>query len=225
MQRIDNPQLNKLILAHLSELYNLKQARVDTHLSTLVYCLTRSFLDRVNPLEPTDEEVMLFALGLGLQDILTPRGARTPVYELEGIKFSPDFQFGLRGYLVELKTTRMSLRTIKEHLPETWLEYIMGGIWIKNHSGYEPTNSYELSSLLMMGSYSPPFPLIHSETLVFTDEELQANWNYLQQRKAVYEEALENNKPPEPFRWCKDWECKLCRYKLICEAIKIVKEE
>ena len=228
MDRVEDPEMSRLILDHLTSLYNINRKREGIHLSTLVYCLTKSFFDHIAPIEATDEEVMLFSLGLGLQDVLTPKAAETPVYEKDGVTFSPDFivQLGARAevspkmppvHYVELKTTRMS--SGKEGFPETWIEYIMGGCYMRG------INTYNLSVLYMLGNYRPPFPQIHSFILSFTDEELQNNWNYLMERKHIYSASLIMNKPPIPHMWCKDWECKNCRYKLQCDAIEMLKEE
>lgn len=215
MKRLDNPSLDRLILEHLANLYHIKEKREGIHLSTLVYCLTRSFFDQVAPIEPTDEEVMLFALGYGLQDVLTPPEAQTPTYELDGITFRPDFLLSYKlAQYCELKTTRMSSK--RADLPETWIEYIKGGCYIRG------VQSYELSVLYMLGNYAPPFPTIHSETLIFEEDELESNWGYLLSRKAIYEDALDSNLAPVPFTYCKEWECKNCRYKLQCQAIDMV---
>ena len=221
MEVLENLALNRIILDHLADLYKIGERRKGLHLSSLVYCLTKGFFDSQAPAQITDEEVMLFALGLGLQDVLTPADAETPCYELDGITFSPDFL--LRDFqpqtgsyqLVELKTTRMATG---KAFPDTWLEYIKGGCYIRG------VNTYQLSVLHMLGSYRPPFPEIKSYTLIFSDEELQCNWSYLKARQIAYCTALENNKPPTPRLWCKDWECKYCRYRLQCDALIILKE-
>lgn len=217
MQKIDNPEMSRLILNHLADLYQIKDKREGIHLSTLVYCLTRSFFDQLSPVEPTDMEVMLFSLGYGLQDVLTPKGAEINTYQKAGITFRPDFQLRLAGDTCELKTTRMSSN--KEDFPETWMEYIKGGCYMLG------IKEYKLSVLHMLGNYKPPFPEIKSYTLVFADEELEDNWNYLQSRKSVYVDALKASRPPIPFTYCKDWECKNCRYKLQCDAIQMVTEQ
>lgn len=221
MQRVANPEMDRFILDHLASLYKLKDKREGIHLSSLVYCITRSFFDQVAPVEPTDEEVMLFALGLGLQDVLTPKEAIVPVYEKDGITFSPDFmlKLGDQGQFAEIKTTRMSLKKALESLPETWIEYIMGGCFIRE------VTRYELCGLFMLGSYAPPFPVIYSETLIFEPTELRDNWDYILGRKRVYEEALANNQPPQPFSYCKNWECSRCRYKLQCSAIQMITDK
>ena len=221
MEVIEDPQMSRLVLDHLISLYNINRKREGIHLSTLVYCLTRSFFDQVAPIEATDKEVMLFVLGLGLQDVLTPKTAETPMYEKDGITFSPDFALRLpsekRVRYAELKTTRMS--SSKESFPETWLEYIMGGCYMRG------INTYNLSVLYMLGNYRPPFPHLSSFILSFTDEELRDNWGRLMARKDVYCKALENNKPPTPRLWCKARECKNCRYALQCDAYEMVMKE
>lgn len=217
MIRTENPELTRRIIEHLASLYKIREKREGIHISTLTYCLTSSFLTYQQAAEPTDEEVLLFALGLGLQDVLTPKGAEPQVFELDGVTFSPDMQFSLPSYkrLVELKTTR---RTARKHwsvegIPETWLEYIKGGCFVRKEE------EYDLSVLYLMGSYSPPFPVVISETIKFTEDELQENWQCMLQRKKVYERALEVNLPPKPQEWCKGWECEHCRYKLLCGVL------
>jgi hypothetical protein len=218
----ENAELSRLIIDHLSNLYGIREKREGIHLSTLIYCLTRSYFDNCSttPIVPTDEEVMLFALGWGLQDVLTPKGTSSPVLEKDGIMYSPDFIFQLADWRVELKTTRMSAKKGDErNFPETWIEYMKSGCFITK------TNTYDLSVLFMMGHYAPPFPKIASYHFEFSDDELFANWEYILSRKQVYDEAIANNAPPDPFKYCKlDWECKNCRYKLVCESIKVAEE-
>jgi hypothetical protein len=213
MQRVKNPELRRRILRYLADKYKLLTVREGIHLSTLVYCLTRSFLDQATATEPTDSEIMLFSLGLGLQDVLTPPDAITPVYEKDGIIYSPDFRLVLDGITCELKTTRASSNKYIEAFPETWIEYIKGGCHILG------IHEYELATFYMLGNYKPPFPDIDPETLIFESEELEENWIYLLGRRDVYLAALEGNKPPKPKQYCKDWECEHCRYKTTCDAI------
>jgi len=215
MERIFSKQMNKLILKHLSDLYQIGKKREGIHLSSLVYCLTKSYWDLTSPLPPTEEEVMLFASGYGLQDILTPKEATIPLYEVDGIIYSPDLLIKVDdGQYVEIKTTRASLNTLLKDLPETWIEYIKGGCYIRN------INVYHLAIFCLMGTWKPPFPILHCETLTFTDEELKENWNYILNRKEELEFSLRKRVPPEPFKWSKEWECRNCRYKLKCDVLE-----
>ncbi len=208
MERIPNPELERVVLNHLAELYNIKEKREGIHLSTLVGCLTRSFFDQVSPIEPTDKEVLLFVVGYGLQDVLTPQEAETPLLECEGITYRPDFMLRIgEQELGEIKTTRMGVKRMVEGLPETWLEYMMGGCHIRG------VTSYNLAVLLIVP------PDIIAETLLFDQAEIDDNWLYLMARKEVYEDAIAANQPPAPYYHCKGFECGGCRYKLVCDNI------
>jgi hypothetical protein len=214
MEVRDNLQLDKLIITHLADKYKIREKREGRHLSTLVYCLTRGFLDNSIPPEPTDEEVMLFALGYGLQEVITPSQATTPTYSKDGITYRPDMLLDIPNFgLVEVKTTRKSMKN--PEINESWLAYIKGGCYIRD------TNSYDLSVLYMMGNYSPPFPKIKSCRLTFTQDELQSNWDYLVQRNDILNKCIEVKLPPEPCKFCYEWECSYCRHKTICQATVI----
>jgi len=217
MKRLDNPELSRKILNHLANLYKIKEIREPNHLSSYIYCRTKGFLDQKQAIEPTDEEVMLFALGYGLQDVLTPKDATAETHEFEGIMYRPDMTMTRAEVesLQELKTTRRSAKKhyVDDEIPLTWLAYMMGGCKIRG------INQYDLIVLYMMGNYSPPFPQLYTDTFYFTDEEIEDNWAVIMFNKGVLDTALEINKPPTPFAHCYDWECKNCRYKLVCETL------
>ena len=222
MRRRDNPELKNRILKHLADKYNIMEVREPGHLSSYVTCRTKAFLDQKQTAEPTEQEVMLFSIGYGLQDVLTPKDASAPVLEKYGIIYRPDMTFlgteELVGRLVEVKTTRKSAKNhfMDEFLPLTWLDYMKGGCYIAEKT------EYDLIILYMMGSYSPPFPQIYAETDEFDDDEIDEAWNRLMSNKAVLDTALELGEPPAPFQNCYDWECQYCRYKLVCQTLDSV---
>jgi len=213
MKRVDNHELKTKILDHLADLYKIKEVREAGHLSSYITCRTKSFLDSKNTTEPTEQEVMLFALGYGLQDVLTPPDASAPVIKKDGITYRPDMILSKR--LNEVKTTRKSAKYhyMDDGLPVTWIEYMMGGCYMMERT------EYDLIILYMMGAYNPPFPLIYAETVQFDKDELGENWQKILYQKAILDEAIDTGTPPEPFKHCYEWECKYCRYKLICQTI------
>lgn len=213
MKRTDNPELKRKVLDHLAQLYHIKEVREPNHLSSYVYCRTKGFLDQKQTTEANDEEVMLFALGYGLQDVLTPKDTEAPIIEVDGVIYRPDFVLSARQN--EIKTTRKSAKYhfLDEYLPQTWLDYMMGGCYMME------TNEYDLIVLYMMGNFSPPFPQLYCDTFYFDTVELVQNWEMLMEHKAVLDKSLETNIAPEPFKNCYDWECKYCRYKLVCDTI------
>lgn len=213
MRRVDNPELKRKVLDHLADLYHIKEVREPNHLSSYITCRTKAFLDQKQIAQPNDEEVMLFALGYGLQDVLTPKDADSSVCERHGIIYRPDMIISSR--LNEIKTTRKSARNhyIDEYIPQTWLDYMMGGCYIME------TSEYDLIVLYMMGDYAPPTPQIYCDTFYFDNAELNINWKKITEHKAFLDKALELNIPPTPFQNCYDWECKFCRYNLVCNTI------
>ncbi len=213
MKRIDNPELKRKILDHLANLYKIKEVRESNHLSSYITCRTKSFLDQKGTAEPTDQETMLFVLGYGLQDVLTPPDASAPVITKDGIIYRPDMILSNR--LEEIKTTRKSAKYhfTEDSLPVTWVDYMMGGCWMMERT------EYDLIILYMMGNYSPPFPEIYAETVQFEELELKENWIKILDHKAVLDRALYSGTLPEPFKHCYEWECKYCRYNLVCQTI------
>ena len=213
MKRIDNPELKRKILDHLADLYKIREVRESNHLSSYVTCRTKSFFDAKGTTEPTEEEVMLFALGYGLQDVITPKDADSPVIQRDGIIYRPDMILSTR--LNEIKTTRKSAKYhyMEDSLPLTWLEYMMGGCHMTD------TTEYDLIILYMMGNYSPPFPQIYAETVQFGVAELEENWAKIIENKGLLDWSIENSEPPTPYKNCYDWECKYCRYKLVCDTM------
>ena len=213
MKRTDNPELKRTVLNHLADLYKIREVREYNHLSSYITCRTKGFLDQKQTSEPTDTEVMLFALGYALQDVITPKDAKAPVINKNNILYRPDMILSNR--LNEIKTTRKSAKYhfLDDSLPVTWVEYMLGGCYMMGK------NEYDLIVLYMMGDYAPPFPLIYAETIYYEDKEIQDNWEYILKNKATLDKSLETGIMPEPFHNCYDWECKYCRYNLVCETM------
>lgn len=215
-----NDELTRLMVDHLAKLYGIYEKREGIHLSSLIYCLKRSQMDASESnVIPTKTEVMLFALGWGLQDVLTPHSAETPTLEKEGIVYRPDFLLKLHNWTAELKTTRMSSNKGENHeFPETWIEYMLGGCFMLG------ITKYELTVLYMMGNWKPPFPDIQSYSFEFTEDEILDQWSKIKDRYYIYTTALATKTKIEPYTYAKSWECEHCRYKLICETEIMLKK-
>lgn len=215
MGRVPNDELRTKIIKHLADQYQILETREPNHLSTYVYCRTKAFLDQKEATRPTEQEVMLFAIGYGLQDVLTPKDAEAPLYESEGIIYRPDMVFIDNNIhnLAELKTTRRSAKRHNDDIPETWRDYMLGGCFLRD------SNEYDLIVLYLMGGYSPPFPELYCDHYTFTDDEISDNWGMIMENKATLDEAFKEDTPPIPFENCYDWECKYCRYRMVCETL------
>ena len=212
MEQQKNPQVEREILDALSKKYVTSRTRDTIHVSHLIYCLTKGYHELTNPLPPNDQELMLFSLGYGLENVLLREESHSESGKMDGIEYSPDF-VPLSGGKAELKTTRMA--TGKE-FPETWIEQISAYCYC------EKLLVYDLAVLHIVGNYKPPFPCIAGYRLTFEQTELDANWANLLKRKMVLDVALETKTPPPAKLWCKvdnkgvSWECIHCRYKIRC---------
>jgi hypothetical protein len=216
MKRTVNPELDRIILDALAKRYKLNEKREGIHLSTLVYCLTKAYLDLRSPIEPTDAELLLFATGYGLQEVMFPSDER--VFERDGIVYRPDGTLPIlvngTTKLIEIKSTRSGTKRYQEgDLPETWITYMMGGCYMMG------TNTYDLGVIYLS---ERPHAKIISETVEFEQDELETNWSWLLARKEMYQESLDNDAPVPPFTTAKEWMCKNCRYINVCEAIRLM---
>ena len=216
MRRVPSPELDRIILDVLAKRYKLLEKRGGVHLSTLNYCLTKGYLDQKSPIKPTDTELLNFATGYGLQELLFP--ADEAVYEKDGVTYRPDGTLQVRAgdvqKLIEIKSTRSGVKRYQEgSLPETWVTYMEGGCYIRGVA------SYDLGVIYLS---ERPSARILSETIYFDDIEIEANWKWILQRKDAFLKALEVETPPLPFTTAPAWMCESCRYINVCNAITML---
>jgi len=216
MKLLDNPSVANQVLELLKQEY--EQEKPLPHLTELVYCLRRSYYDRVSPVPPTDREVLLFALGWGLERLLLQGQRRIESGEVSSIHFSPDF-LAFTDLPGELKTTRSSSAKFGtgagQFFPVTWQRQILGYMKCLG------VTEYELVVLFMMGKWKPPFPEICSYRIRADEAEIEENWEWLQTRKTIYLNSIEHQIVPPARIFCEDWECSSCRYALRCQAEEI----
>lgn len=221
MNIVDDPELTKEIMARIKKKYAAHTRKIKTdgiHLTMLIYCITRTYWQEITELKPTDEDARHWAGGLGLEEVLLRDEINDTNIKpaiLDGITVSPDYQMVLNGRMAELKTTNMwpnkdgsGLPSVG--LPDTWEQQMMGYTL-----GYpEITKSgYSLSIFYISKAKS-----IVSKRITFDYEtELKPFWEGILTRKAVLETALKEHKPPEPFAFNQEWECKRCPALVLCQ--------
>ena len=218
MERILNPELDRIILDNLAIKYKLLEKREGIHLSTLNYCLTKGYLDQRSPIDPTDTELLNFATGYGLQELMFPASKDTLPFIKDGIVYRPDGVLPVKvndvEKLIEIKSTRSGVKRYQEgNLPETWITYMKGGCYIRG------TTSYDLGVIYLS---ERPSAKILSETILFEPEEIKENWAWILDRKTILVRALESDTPPVPFTTSPDWLCENCRYRYVCDALIIM---
>lgn len=241
MEIIENKEFRQQILDRIAkrEFYE----RTGIHCSDLIYCLNKQALRKLKPIPNTDEEILIFSVGWSTQRWLTGKDEDEPEREVDGIIVTLD---ALRRELVEehpsdrtkayakevpweLKATyQSSTRPIEENIH--WIRQIMAQCYVTH------TTSACLSRLEIMGDWKFVFgkkeekatakrPTLHAYKLEFTLLELDKFWQWMKERKVLYEEILRTSVlMPKIVALASGmpWECSFCSYQEECNATQSV---
>ena len=205
-------------------IYNIYQRelhnRVGVHSSDLIYCLNKQALRKLHPLSPVTSEILLFSIGWATQRWLTNKDEDEPEIIVDGITVTPDATY--LNVPWELKATyQSSEKPITENV--SWFRQIMAQCYVTK------TLTAHLSRFEIMGNWKSIFgkkeekalessrkPTLHAYSLSFTEEELQQNWDWLKERKDVYEKILSSGtlvSKPIALAQGMNFECNYCSYK------------
>ena len=221
--------LNRQILDAIKDEYALAAPRGGMHVSDLTHCLTKSYWARIDPAPPNDKEIILWAVGFGLERVLIPRLHVEPL-TIDGITGTPDFAFP-DGTPADLKSSRMAVESsagcgicgepykghtktthghayekappVQFQIPETWRRQFMAYCHMVN------SRTFGLVVVHLIPAE------IRCYTLHFTEGELAAHWQWMVDRKGMLESMHEQNNP-RPFESNEPWECEHCPHSLKC---------
>jgi hypothetical protein len=189
--------------------------RIGTHQSDLVYCLNKQALRRLKPLPNTDEDVLLFSIGYATQRWLTGQDEDEPEKEVDGIIVTLDAVAD--GLPWELKASYMSAnKSVEESIH--YIRQVMAQCYVTK------TLVGRLSKFELMGDYKWIFgkkeekavakrPTLSAWKLEFTQKELDDFWEWLKERKKLFEGILETGKllpPAVALASGMAWECGRC---------------
>lgn len=172
----------------------------------LIGCLTKSYYDteETNTLTLNFKTKLFFLIGLGLERNLLVSRKKYPIYgETDGIHWHVD---SLDEGLLELKSTRMSPKTIEEG---KWSDR-----WMRQVKSYLRANNLLHVDFAIIFLIQPDFIAYR---LTFSQFELDTHWEWMKSRRDVWNQAKATRTPPKAFAWNEEWECKECPYKLLCE--------
>lgn len=213
-----DPEFRRNALNALRAEYSTDEGRQGLHQSELVYCLTKSWRLRNEPLPATDKEVMLWSIGFGMERVLLSRELTPEPIVVDGISLSLD-TLKLFGP-ADLKTTRMRAKGRKGsdgfELPQGWKRsfaaYRYGLNVQRETEGLEPEYTFGVICVHLIE------PEVTAWQITFTPNELIDNWFWFLRRKANFERMLDTDSP-EPFQHLEgeDWQCQHCQYSLTCQ--------
>ena len=187
--------------------------------SGMIRCITRTYWENELKLDDKPKlsrrEIQLFASGLGLEKVLLSGRQNSIKGEFEGIQYHID-HLGTDGF-IEFKSTRIKLNDDIETGPK------VSDTWLRQVLSYFKAVGITQGHFVMfhvMGNYNPPFPDLRAYAIEATQEEIDDNWTWIQQRAVSYLTAVKNQQPPTPFTFNESWECKECPWYGLCLARK-----
>ncbi len=202
----ENPQLADELLRIIDK--DLEIEKPLPHVTELIYCLTKGYWERTNPLPREPKTTCMFAIGVNLADVML-KGLRQEVAgKLDGIHSSVDLLMP-DGRMGEFKTTRYAVGKP----PEQWSTG-----WHKQLKAYMKIRGVTEAVFAVMYVIPAEFKTFE---VTATREDVDQNWTYLLARRVQYMECMDNDPPfmPTPFAYRdSNWECKGCQYKTLCDA-------
>jgi hypothetical protein len=216
MKFTEDTEFANRVLAKMLEVnqYGRRESK-EPHLSELIYCLTKSAWKRrdsgggvgtTSTSTPfhNSKELTMFAIGVALEKVLfRPLGANEAgVYE--GVAYEKDLKTE-DGVLGEFKTTRMSAKRLIEDFPLGYYRQLLGYMKI------DGTLKAKFTVLFIIQAE------LRAWEVEVSQEELDENWAWVQERKRVYLGYLDAGEIPPAFAYNEDWECEGCPMKLVCD--------
>jgi len=198
------------------------------HVSDLLYCLDKAYYVRkLGQRELPLSTLLLFTQGRAIQDYLTgEKGDEEPIL-LDGVWMTVDYARGLREADVSLPwEVKMTYMSSGKEPSDGWIKQMMA--YCKALGVLE----YGLVRYSLMGDWSWVYkrkdraindehPVLVCQRFTFTQEEIDENWAWLQDRKEVLLTALDSDMLPSmliPDFMSGDsrWQCEKCLYRKEC---------
>ncbi len=150
----------------------------------------------------------MFAIGIFLEEVMFKTQRRSIRGVRDGIHFEVDVKVFDEEY-TEFKSTRKSPNKILKGdaplLSEGWERQVKGYAYTQDQTYFKYATLHLIQAELLAWD------------IQFTQQELQENWDWLLDRKKVYEEFHARGEPPTAFKYNMDWECKTCPFRILCD--------
>ena len=203
MKFVRNEFLEDQLLDRLME--DIKDtSRGHPSITDLIYCLTKSYYRLEYPdIAPSRKTKLFFVVGLGLEKALLGDRKLPTDGSYKGVYFHID-SLDYEG-VTELKSTRS-----KQRAPDDF-----PGKWLQQHMGYCKTQG------ITDGSFAVIYPIppeLVCWTVSYTQQEIDENWGWIQERKVIWDKAQQDKEVPTPFKYNEEWECKDCEFLMLCQA-------
>lgn len=190
----------------------------------MIRCITRTYYENEIKMDDAPSlsrrEKQLFYTGLALEKVALSGRQRILQGEYEGIRWHID-HLGTEQDFIEFKSTRIWM--VDDDNPK------LSNNWQKQVLAYFKVLGITQGHFVMLHiqgnpKVGGPFPDIRAYNVITDQQEIDGNWTWIQQRAISYLDAVRNGKPPRPFEWNEDYECKECPWFGLCNARKMMDE-
>lgn len=177
----------------------------------LLRCLTASWWDAHRKVENSKKKETYFLIGIGLEkSLLAARKQNPTAGKTDDIFYHvDDFDQGL----IEVKSFRGIIKKVELadgsfELPDYYVQQV------KSYCVMLGVSECDLGIIYIIPA---EFEVYH---VVFDEMELAFHRKWMHARRDEWAKAELRGKAPESYKHNKDWECKDCQYKLLCETRK-----
>lgn len=207
----NNPELASQLLSEMME--HIKEDRTGQHpsITDLIDCLTKTYYneEQGQALDYTDQTKVFFLIGIGLEKAILPRRKEQPIHgEKEGIYYHMD---SIDRGLVEVKSTRSSVKNVETEFSPRWLKQVKGYLWAIDERVVDIAVVY-----LIPGDF-------RVYRVTFDQMEIKLAGDWLRHRRDVWNAAKATGQAPKAYAYNdgeskNSWECKGCQYTMVCQV-------
>lgn len=201
--------------------------RKQPSVSGMIRCLTRTYYENEIKMDDTPSysrrETQLFATGLALEKVILAGRQRVLKGEYEGIQWHID-HLGTEGDFIEFKSTRIwMVDNDSPKVPNHWQKQVLAYFKVLDIT----QGHFVMLHIQGNPKVGGPFPDIRAYSILTTQDEIDNNWTWIQQRSISYLTAVKDGKPPKPFEWNdgqskNSWECRDCPWIGLCTAREMI---
>ncbi len=209
-----NPEReDELIAQFKNEMVDEERKAMFPSTTDLIYCLTKAyFKQRYFPELEDRRTILQFYQGLFTEAVIFGEAQNATKGEFEGIFYHTDHVAG--PVLEEAKTTSSSLAKAPENIPFYQRRQVLSYMKIEGLSKARFIIWYK------SGNYKPPMkPDLAVWDVLIDPDEVDANWEWMLERKQILETHVDNKTIPKPYtyRALGDMECDGCQFESLCK--------
>lgn len=209
-----NPEReDELIAQFKASMVDEERKEMFPSMTDLIYCLTKAyFKQRYFPELEDRRTILQFYQGIFTEQAIFGEAQNATKGEFEGVFYHTDHVAG--PVLEETKTTASALNKAPDNIPFYQQRQVMG------YMKAEGLTKARFIIWYKSGNYKPPTqPDLAVWDVIVDQDEIDANWEYMLERKQILMTHVEAKTTPRPYtyRTLGDMECNGCQFESLCQ--------